>query len=271
MMDKIAKTIEQSPEFRERMKSVHGECLSDEYNSRGNLGVIVSRSGVEIASAVNAKAIVVSTPSGNTARLLSVFRPQEVVLAVTSEKRAERVMQLYWGVYAYHVPLAGETEGMIQNAMKIAMDKGVAGISDKIVLVAGLPLNSPNIVNTVRVLILGTTLARSSAGGFANPDTTRARGKIIHAITPTDARDKIMLLGGEILVCKVLTKDYIPIVRIVNGVICEEVSEISDSELRIVNPDLVWLTHVRHATKQLESGLTVTIDANQLLVYEGSI
>ena len=155
--------------------------------------------------------------------------------------------------------------------MKIAMDTGMAGMSEKIVLVAGLPLNSPNMVNDVRVLILGTVLARSSNGGFANSDITRVRGRIIHAVTPNDARDKFKSFGGEILVCRVLIRDYIPIIRIVKGVICEEVSEIAEADLRATNPNLVWLTHVRHAAKQLESGLTVTIDANQLLVYEGSI
>ena len=271
MMDKIAVTIEGSPEFRERMRSFHEDCLSFDHNPTENLGVIMSRSGVEIASAVNAKAIVISTPSGNTARLLSVFRPDEPVLAITSRDSALRTMQLYWGVYPCRAPLADVAEGMIQNAMKIAMETGIAGISDKIVLVAGLPLNSPNMVNSVRVLILGTILARSSSGGFVNPDITRAQGRIIHAATPNDARAKFKHSGGDILVCKVLTSDYIPIVRIVSGVICEEISEITDDELRCTNPDLVWLTDVRHATKKLESGLTVTIDAKQLLVYEGSI
>jgi pyruvate kinase len=160
---------------------------------------------------------------------------------------------------------------MIQNAMKIAQNTGAAGLSDKIVLVAGLPLNSPNIVNSIRVLILGTTLARSSTGGFANPDTPRVRGRIIKASTANDAREKIKKAGGDILVCKVLTYDYIPIVRIVKGVICEGVSEITDTDLHDTNPNLVWLTETTDATKKLESGLTVTIDANQLLVYEGSV
>jgi len=271
MMDKIAQTVEQSPEFRTRMKSFRDECLSDDHNPRENLGIIVSRSGVDIASAVNAKALVTPTISGNTARLLSVFRPDEPVLAVTPGEHAERAMQLYWGVHACRAPLAEETEGMIQNAMKIALSTGLASISDKIVLVAGLPLGSPNMVNAIRVLILGTILARSSSGGFANPGITRVQGRIIHASTPTDARDKIMLLGGEILVCRVLTRDYIPIVRIVKGVICEEISEISDATLRDTNPNLVWLSHIRHAAEKLESGLTVTIDAKQLLVYEGSV
>jgi pyruvate kinase len=119
------------------------------------------------------------------------------------------------------------------------------------------------------VIILGTVLARSAAGGHGNPDICRAKGRVIHAVNPYEAREKFMSLGGEILICKTLTEDYTPIVRIVSGIICEGVSEISDERLREINPSLVWLTHVRHATEKLESGLSVTIDAKQLLVYEG--
>jgi pyruvate kinase len=113
-------------------------------------------------------------------------------------------------------------------------------------------------------------LARASAGGYAGKQF-RATGRIIHAATPHDARDKIKVFGGEILVCRVLTEDYTPIIRIVSGVICEGVSEISEERLGLINPRLVWLTHIRRATQKLESGLTVTLDAKQLLVYDGSV
>jgi len=271
MMDKIARTVEQAVEFRSRMRSFHDKCHSEVHNLKENLGITMSRSGVEIASEIGAKAIVTSTLSGNTARLLSVFRPDEPILAITPDERAQRIMQLYWGVYTYHLPRVDETESMIQNAMKVALGTGLAGISDKIMLVAGLPLKSPNMVNTVRVLILGTVLARSTTGGFSNPDITRVQGKIIHVANPQEARDRIMSFGGEILVCKILTEDYTPIIRIVKGVVCEGVSEISEDRLREINPQLVWLTHIRHATEKLESGVTVTIDSKQLLVYEGSV
>jgi len=180
-------------------------------------------------------------------------------------------MQLYWGVQACLRPHVDESEVMIQNTMKVASETGAAGLSDKVMLIAGLPLNSPNMLNTVRVLIIGTVLARSTAGGSADREITRAHGRIIHASSPADARSRIMSFGGEILVCRVLTDDYTPILRMVNGVICEGVSEISEQKLRDINPQLVWLTHIRHATQKLESGLSVTLDAKELLVYEGSI
>jgi pyruvate kinase len=271
MMDKIALTVEQSPEFRTRMRNFHDECHSEAHNFRGNLSITMARSGVEIASTVGAKAIVTSTLSGNTARLLSVFRPDEPILAITPDKCARRTMQLFWGVYAHEMIRADETEGMIQNAIRVASETGTAGISDKILLVAGLPLTSPHMVNTVRVIILGTVLARSAAGGYADPNISRAKGRIIHAINPYEAREKFMSLDGEILICKTLTEDYTPIIRIVNGIICEGVSEINEEKLREINPRLVWLTHVRHAAEKLESGLTVTIDAKQLFVYEGAL
>ena len=282
MMDKIARTVECSYEFREHMENIRGECFSEDHNPNENLGIIMSRSGVNISSNVNAKAIVTPTLGGNTARLLSVYRPDQPVLAVTHNERVMRELQLYWGVHPCMAKIADETESMIQNTMRVAFETKAAGISDKIVLVAGLPLQSPNMVNTVRVIILGTILARSTSGGFSNPDITRVQGRIITAETASDAREKIMALetshpevrnsdAGEILSCRVLTKDYIPILRIVKGIICEEVSEITDTDLRDINPNLVWLTHIRHTTDHLESGLSVTIDAKELLVYEGSV
>jgi len=271
-MDKIACVIEQSDEFRARMKGFHGECHSQAHNPKENLGIIMSRYGVETATAVKAKAIVTPTRSGNTARILSVFKPDEPILAVTTDKRSERIMQLYWGVTTCLRSKVDDSESMINDTMKVVSETGAAGISEKIVLVAGLPLDSPNMINTVRVIIIGTVLLRSNAGGFANPDITRAHGRIIHAANSDDACRKIKSSGGgEILICKELSEDYVSVISMVSGIICEGVSVISEQKLRQINPNLVWLTHIREASKRLENGLTVTIDGKELLVYEGTI
>jgi len=181
------------------------------------------------------------------------------------------MLQLVWGVHTCHAPRVEETESMIQNAMTITMESGIAQISDKIVLVAGLPLSSPNMINTIRVIILGTVLTRADGGGFANPDLTYTIGKIVHGPTPQDAMKRITPHSNEILVCKNLTEEYISSILVVKGVICEGISEISEERLRAVNPNLVWLTNSRSAISKLEPGITVTLDAAQLLVYEGSV
>ena len=271
MMDKIARTIEQSSEFHIRMKTTYAECFSWAHNMKEDLGVIMAKAGVKAASEVVAKAIITPTLSGNTARILSVFRPNEPILAVTSSRRVERIMQLYWGVFPCHSPRVDETESMIQNSMKVAMETGIASISDKVVLVAGLPLGSPNMINTIRVILLGTVLLRSRAGGFANPDITHALGKVVRVTTPQEACKRITPYANEILVCKELTDAYISSIHLVKGIVCEGISELSEDKLREINPNLVWLTNAKDAANKLESGITITLDATQLLVYEGSV
>jgi pyruvate kinase len=153
-MDKISRTVEQSYEFRERMENIRSECHMEEKNPQENLGIIMSRSGVDISASVNAKAIITPTLRGNTARLLSTYRPYQPILAVTPYERVMRGMQLLWGVYPCYAPIVDETESKIQNSVKIAMETGTAEKSDKIVLVAGLPVDSTNPVNTIRVIVL---------------------------------------------------------------------------------------------------------------------
>jgi len=160
---------------------------------------------------------------------------------------------------------------LIQNVQKIAFDAGLAHLSDKVVLAAGFPLESPLPLNTVRVLIMGNILSSSGSGGCADKNITRVNGKIIKASSATDAREIMRLLGGEILACPVLTDDYTPIIRIVKGVICEGPCKISDEILAMINPRLVWLSGVHNASRKLESGLSVTLDGKALLVYEGTI
>ncbi|MCL2185893.1 MAG: pyruvate kinase [Treponema sp.] len=153
-MDKIARTVEESEEFLRHIKSIRFECLCEERKPREALGKIMSHYGVEISSEVDAKAIVTPTLSGNTARLLSAYRPKQCILAITYYDRVIREMQLYWGVYPCYAPIVDKTESKIENSIKAALDTGIAKVSEKIVLVAGLPLQSLNPVNTVRVIIL---------------------------------------------------------------------------------------------------------------------
>jgi len=154
MMDKIARTVEQSYEFREHMESLRNECLIDDHNPRDSLGITMSRSGVEISASINARAIVTPSLRGRTARFLSAFRPDQPILAVTPSEKVMRFTQLYWGVISCYAPIAEETESLIENTTRLALESKVAETSDKIVMVAGLPVRSENPVNTVRVIVL---------------------------------------------------------------------------------------------------------------------
>ena len=275
---KIALTVEQSDEYRERMRAdvaallkKAAELKKERSSHNTEIAAAVSRAAYETALAVHAKVILTPTMSGSTARQISRFRPSQPIVAVTPVARTHHALLLSWGVVPKLTTHAVHSDEMIQNALKICSETGLAAISDRLVLAAGLPMGSPLPLNTMRVLIMGNVLARSSAGGFANKDVFRAHGRVVWADSAAAARDLIKSDGGDILVCPSLTDEYVPILRIVRGVICEGICAINADVLSIINPSLVWLNGVHNAARKLESGLFVTIDGKALLVYEGAV
>jgi len=299
-MAKICVTVEQSGEFKKSVRdsvrnqsAFSGLCGADSGGGAGagtgraggntpgeaqsaapsgsEITKIISRQAYETALALNANVILTPTNGGTTPLNISAFRPEQPILAVTPQESTLKSLLLVWGVYPRMTGFALDSEEMIQNSLKLSIETGFAKMSDRIVLAAGLPLHSPMTINTIRVLIVGNVLARGTSGRHANPKVVRASGKIVYAGSPGDAREILKLKGGEILVCPTLTDDYIPILRMVGGVISEGDSLIDDEILAMINPNLVWLTGLRNASRELESGLSVTIDGSDCLVYEGTI
>jgi pyruvate kinase len=272
-LDRIARTVETSPEYRRRMEEL-APPMSHTARTTDNKPLVsetTSRMAYETAVTLGARLIITPTLTGTTARLVAKYRPPMPVLAVTPHEDRARQLLLDWGVLPAVGPMADNSDAMVMNARKIATNLGLAHISDRIVLAAGLPLDSPLPLNTVRSLIVGEVLARSGKGGYNDKNIPRVSGKIFRAETLEEAVVKIKLTGADILVCSILTEDYLPLARIVKGIICEGPCEISDEKLCMVNPSLVWLSGVHGASKKLEDGLSVTIDAATLLVYEGVI
>lgn len=106
---------------------------------------------------------------------------------------------------------------------------------------------------------------------YTNPEKTRANGRIVHAESMPELKETMRLHHHTILVCWRITEDLIPLLRIVDGVVSESGSDISAEVLADVNKQLVWITNVTDAQKTFENNLSVTVDGEQGLVYEGII
>jgi pyruvate kinase len=275
-MARIALTVEQSPEFCRHMRAslpvqaCDQDTASDAAQNQAwnqDIASVISKAAYETALHLGAKAIVTPTLSGNTARLIARYRPEQPILAVTPNCKTRQTSLLDWGVFPILVPEGSDSEAMSLCAQKTAFETGLAGISDKLVFTAGLPVGSAQPLNTLRVLIMGNVLARSSSGAGLE----RVTGKLFRAGSLDEAAAVIKNTGGDILVCPVLNDDYIPIVRIVKGVVAEHSCTLSPEQLQTINPGLVWLAGVSTGSGKLESGLTVTLDGKALLVYEGAV
>ncbi len=281
MMAKIARTVEGSDEYKKKMRQ-----FNRFESTRAGVAGIMAQSGYRTAMDIEAVALMTPTLSGNTSRLLSRFRPEQPIIAATPYDRVQRQLLLNWGVVPLLVKVAEDSEEMIQNSLRVAIDTGYLKASDKVVLVAGMPIVSPSPVNTIRVLFVGNVLARGANGGgcskrswskdlqscdISDPSCCRATGRIVRAETLEDAFVALRKKGGEILVTRNLDMNFVPILRLVDGLIIENPTELTEETLSMINPNLIWVSQVPGAMKSLEPGFTVTVDSRERLVYEGTI
>ena len=282
MMAKIASTVEGSDEYRAKMRQFH------RYDRKSSgIAEIMAHAAYDTATEIEASAILTPTISGNTARLLSTFRPEQPIIAATPIDTVQRQLLLNWGVVPLLVKIAEDSEEMTQNSMRVAIDANALKLSDKVVMVAGMPIVSPMMVNTIRVLFVGNVLARGRVAGgsrhvpvepdvpgYVAGDVTvvpRATGRIVRAENLEDAFVALRKKGGEILVTRNLDMSFVPILRVVTGLVVENPTDMTEETLAMINPNLVWVSEVPGAMKTLEPGFTVTLDAREKIIYEGTV
>lgn len=104
-----------------------------------NVSSAVGLSAVGTAVNVNAKCIATPTVSGQTARLISNFRPQAMIFALSPNEQTLRKMQIYWGVYSFKSIEEDTTADIIQRSMATLRAKKVVESGEIVVITAGDP------------------------------------------------------------------------------------------------------------------------------------
>lgn len=125
----------------------HQDLHFDETDATEAVASAVSR----IAHSVNAKAIVVSTNSGYTARMVSKYRPEVNILAVTYSERVQRGLTLNYGVLPVVYEAPATIDEMIALAKTAVKEQGLANSGDTIVIAAGVPMSQSGTTNMITV------------------------------------------------------------------------------------------------------------------------
>jgi pyruvate kinase len=115
----------------------------------------ISQATVEVALAVGAKAIVTSTMSGATARMVARHRPSMPVIAATPNPRTLHTLALVWGVESVLVHGFENTDEMIHLTVEAACSAGIVSWGDVIVITAGIPFGGSGKTNFLKVHTVG--------------------------------------------------------------------------------------------------------------------
>ena len=177
VMDRIAKEVESSEPYKkqkDRRRAGGDAPPTAPGTEEGDIARTIAEAASWTADRIGAAAIVVPTVSGNTARMVSRFRPRRKIIAATPDESVRRRLLLYWGVVPILVEREHDAEAMIQGAISAAIHAGYARNLDKVVVAAGLPLGTQLQTNSVRVHVIGNVLG-SGGRGFG----PRCTGRIV--------------------------------------------------------------------------------------------
>jgi pyruvate kinase len=116
---------------------------------------VVSHAACEIAERVGARAIVVPTRSGITARRVARWRPRVPIVALTPDEGVRRSLSLVWGVSAVVVPWYAEGGGAVLERFREPVGAmGAVPAGSRVVVIAGWPSGGEGATNLVHVTTL---------------------------------------------------------------------------------------------------------------------
>ena len=106
-------------------------------NKSKNVTDAISYATCTTAMDLDARAILSSTASGHTARMVSKFRPDCPIIATTSDESVRRQLSLTWGVLPVMRNKSANTDQVIVNSIEAAKTAEYVNENDIVVITAG--------------------------------------------------------------------------------------------------------------------------------------
>lgn len=231
-------------------------------NALSNIANAISLATCTTAMELNVSAIITATQTGNTARMVSKYRPESPVIAVTPSEKVARRLALNWGVFPITARKFESTDEMITESVNKAKEEGYIKNGDLVVVAAGIPVHYSGTTNMMKVHVVGDVLVQGkgagSLPGFGN-------AKIIN--NPKDAIDKVE--NDDILIVKTLDKAYMEVLDRVAGIISEEGGLTSHMAIECLSRGIPLICNAGGATESIKTGTFITMDVARGVVYNG--
>jgi pyruvate kinase len=148
IMNDIIRNAEKHHEDRANNYFITPDSLQE------NLFDSVGRAIVEISKQINAQAIVVFTFEGRTARIISKYKPESKIIAISNSFGTMNNLCLRWGVTSVYRETIDKEHLAIDDAKELILNSGLANKGDLIIFTAGAPYSEKSRANWLRFEVI---------------------------------------------------------------------------------------------------------------------
>ncbi len=251
-MAKIALRTEQDIDYIKRFKARDTEFNHDVTNA-------ISHATCTTAHDLGAAAIVTVTKSGKTARMISKYRPNCMIIGCSPSADVCRRINMSWGVHPLLVEEQKTADELFDKAVDTAVRSGIIRAGEVVVITAGVPLGVSGTTNMMKVQVAGHILV---SGRGISGSSTCAKLCVCKNERDvfTDFRD------GDVLVVHHTTNEMLPLLRRSSGIITEADGINSHAAIVGLSLDLPVIVNAENAVTILKSGVSVMVDAARGIV-----
>ena len=235
-----------------------------EKNAKNNTTVTDAISHATCTTAVdlNASAIITSTSSGHTARMVSKFRPKCPIIATTDDEKVMRRLALTWGVYPVKCELADNTDEVIENAIETSKNAGYINNGELVVITAGVPVGISGTTNLIKVHVINEEIVKGIGVG-----NKTVEGKVRIIKSNEDCKE---FNEGDILVTTMTDIEMNPHIEKCAAIITEEGGMTSHAAIVGINLNKPVIVSATNILESVKDGEIVTVDSSRGVVYRGS-
>lgn len=232
-------------------------------NKNFDMADAISQSVAHTAKNLHITTIVAATESGHTAKMISKYRPNAVIIAVTFSESQARKLVLTWGVEPYVVEKPASTDEMMALATSVAKATGYAKDGDLIIISAGVPVGESGTTNLMKIQLIGKKLVTGQGIGQVSA--------IGHAVVAYDAETANKgIVDNEILVVKDTDQYYTAAIQRAGAVIVEEGGLTSHAAVVGIESGTPVIVGAEGATTIIKNGQLITVDSRRGIVYDGA-
>ncbi len=224
----------------------------------------ISHATCMTAHDLGAVAIIAVSKTGQTARMLSRYRPQCPIVCCAMSEKVCRQMNMSWGVTPLLLDEKNSTDELFDAVVSAAQDKNLVQNGDVAVIVAGVPLGISGTTNLIKVHLVGNILV---TGECTKKSKVCSNVCVCKSDDPESLRK---FKDGDILVISETSNKLLEIMKRSSGIITE--SDGMNSHAAIVGLTLnkPVLVGAKNATKLLKSGITVILDGEKGIVMSSN-
>ena len=250
-MSAIAERTENEVHYRDNR-------LVDASNGQISVSDATAHAACLTAKDVNASAIVTVSESGNTARLLSKYRPAQPIIACVLNEQVQRQLAISWGITPLMMALAHSTDELIEMSTSLAKENGYLHDGELAVVTAGVPVGVSGTTNMIKIHMIGNCLATGVGIGPEGSALANATGKacVCHNLDELRAKFK----PGMVLVVPSTSNEMLSYVRDAAAIVVEEPGLNSHAAIAgkaLLKPTIVGAAG---ATSHIRDGLMVAVD-----------